>query len=152
MSLSDQELKEIAYLARINVKDESLSSLKVTEETLSFLKKVNEADTSDVDAMSHPLDLSQPVRKDEVTKNEREELLKNAPSAKSGLFLVPKVIEGEASGAQQTFLSEIKNGLEKGDFTSTELTHLLERIEKYDKQLNSLYLLHTIMLLSKQSC
>jgi len=28
-------------------------------------------------------------------KNEREELLKNAPSAKSGLFLVPKVIEGE---------------------------------------------------------
>ena len=35
-------------------------------------------------------------------------------------------------------LSEIKNGLEKGDFTSTELTsHYLERIEKYDKQLNS---------------
>ena len=35
-------------------------------------------------------------------------------------------------------LSEIKNGLEKGDFTSTELTsHYLERIEKHDKQLNS---------------
>ena len=35
-------------------------------------------------------------------------------------------------------LSELKNGLEKGDFTSTELTsHYLERIEKYDKQLNS---------------
>ena len=35
-------------------------------------------------------------------------------------------------------LSEIKIGLEKGDFTSTELTsHYLERIEKYDKQLNS---------------
>ena len=35
-------------------------------------------------------------------------------------------------------LSEIKTGLEKGDFTSTELTsHYLERIEKHDKQLNS---------------
>ena len=46
--------------------------------------------------MSHPLDLSQPTRKDEVTEeNEREELLKNAPSVQSGLFLVPKVIEGE---------------------------------------------------------
>ena len=34
--------------------------------------------------------------KDEVTEeNEREELLKNAPSVQSGLFLVPKVIEGE---------------------------------------------------------
>ena len=97
MSLSDQELKEIAYLARINVKDESLSSLKVElEEILKLFEELNEADTSDVDAMSHPLDLSQQVRKDEVTeKNEREELLKNAPSSKSGLFLVPKVIEGE---------------------------------------------------------
>ena len=97
MSLSDKELKEIAYLARINVKDESLSSLKVElEEILKLFEELNEADTSDVDAMSHPLDLSQPVRKDEVTeKNEREELLKNAPSSKSGLFLVPKVIEGE---------------------------------------------------------
>ena len=97
MSLSDQELKEIAYLARINVKNESLSSLKVElEEILKLFEELNEADTSDVDAMSHPLDLSQPVRKDEVTeKNEREELLKNAPSSKSGLFLVPKVIEGE---------------------------------------------------------
>lgn len=97
MSLSDQELKEIAYLARINVKDGSLSSLKVElEEILKLFEELNEADTSDVDAMSHPLDLSQPVRKDEVTeKNEREELLKNAPSSKSGLFLVPKVIEGE---------------------------------------------------------
>ena len=92
MSLSDQELKEIAYLARINVKDESLSSLKVElEEILKLFEELNEADTSDVDAMSHPLDLSQPVRKDEVTeKNEREELLKNAPSSKSGLFLVQK--------------------------------------------------------------
>ena len=90
-------MKEIAYLARINVKDESLSSLKVElEEILKLFEELNEADTSDVDAMSHPLDLSQPVRKDEVTeKNEREELLKNAPSSKSGLFLVPKVIEGE---------------------------------------------------------
>ena len=98
MSLSDKELKEIAYLARINVKDESLSSLKVElEEILKLFEELNEADTSDVDAMSHPLDLSQPVRKDEVTeKNEREELLKNAPSSKSGLFLVPKVIEGES--------------------------------------------------------
>ena len=97
MSLSDQELKEIAYLARINVKDESLSALKIElEEILKLFEELNEADTSDVDAMSHPLDLSQPVRKDEVTeKNEREELLKNAPSSKSGLFLVPKVIEGE---------------------------------------------------------
>ena len=97
MALSDQELKEIAYLARINVNEESLSSLKKElEDILNLFEELNEADTSEVEAMSHPLDLSQPTRKDEVTEeNLREELLKNAPSVKSGLFLVPKVIDGE---------------------------------------------------------
>ncbi len=97
MALSDKELKEIAYLARINVNEESLSSLKKElEDILDLFDELNEADTSEVEAMSHPLDLSQPTRKDEVTEeNLREELLKNAPSVKSGLFLVPKVIDGE---------------------------------------------------------
>src|SRR6056300_1416346 len=82
MALSDQELKEIAYLARINVNEESLTSLKKElEDILGLFEELNEADTSQVSAMSHPLDLSQPTRKDEVTEeNLREELLKNAPS------------------------------------------------------------------------
>ena len=97
MALSDQELKEIAYLARINIKEDSFSSLKKElDQILELFEELNEADTSEVTAMSHPLDLSQPTRKDEVTEeNQREELLKNAPSVQSGLFLVPKVIEGE---------------------------------------------------------
>lgn len=97
MALSDKELKEITYLARINIDEDSRSSLKVElEDILTLFEKLNEADTTDVNPMSHPLDLSQPTRKDEVTEeNLREELLKNAPSVKSGLFLVPKVIEGE---------------------------------------------------------
>ena len=97
MALSDKELKEIAYLARINIKEDSFSSLKKElEQILELFEELNEADTSEVTAMSHPLDLSQPTRKDEVTEeDQREELLKNAPSVQSGLCLVPKVIEGE---------------------------------------------------------
>ena len=97
MALSDQELKEIAYLARINVKEDSLPSLKKElEDILGLFEELNAAETSEISAMSHPLDLSQPTRQDEVTEeNLREELLKNAPSVQSGLFLVPKVIEGE---------------------------------------------------------
>ena len=46
--------------------------------------------------MSHPLNLFQPTRPDEVTEeDQREKLQETAPSVKSGLFLVPKVIEGE---------------------------------------------------------
>ena len=54
------------------------------------------AETDEVEAMSHPLDLSQPTRPDKVTEeDQREKLQETAPSVQSGLFLVPKVIEGE---------------------------------------------------------
>ena len=95
MSLSDQELKEIAYLARISVKEESLPSLKKElEDILGLFKELDEANTSEVNAMSHPLDLSQPTRKDEVTEEDhRDELLKNAPSAVSYTHLTLPTID-----------------------------------------------------------
>ena len=97
MALSDKELKEIAYLARININEDSLCKLKKElEDILNLFEELNLVDTSNVKAMSHPLDLSQPTRKDLVTEEDlREELQKNAPSVQSGLYLVPKVIEGE---------------------------------------------------------
>ena len=46
--------------------------------------------------MSHPLNISQPLRKDEVTEeNQRESLQEGSPHTKAGLFLVPKVIDKE---------------------------------------------------------
>ena len=57
---------------------------------------MNSVDTKSIEPMSHPLNVFQPLRKDKVTeKNDRENLQKNAPSIQAGLFMVPKVIEGE---------------------------------------------------------
>ena len=97
MALSDKELKEIAYLARINIDKDSLPSLKgELEQILDLFEKLNLAETDEVEAMSHPLNLSQPTRPDEVTEeDQREKLQETAPLVQSGLFLVPKVIEGE---------------------------------------------------------
>jgi len=97
MSLSDKELQEIAYLARINIDKKNFPDLKAElDQILSLFNKLNLADTDNVEAMSHPLNLSQPTRKDEVTEtNEREKMQGNAPLVQSGLFLVPKVIEGD---------------------------------------------------------
>ncbi|HJM59128.1 MAG: Asp-tRNA(Asn)/Glu-tRNA(Gln) amidotransferase GatCAB subunit C [Gammaproteobacteria bacterium] len=98
MALSDKELKEIAYLARININDELLPSLKgELEKILNLFNKLNSVDTTEIEAMSHPLNLSQPTRPDEITEeDQREKLQETAPSVKSGLFLVPKVIEGDS--------------------------------------------------------
>ena len=97
MSLSDKELKEIAYLARINIDKKDFPALKAElDQILNLFDKLNSADTDKVEAMSHPLNLSQPTRKDEVTESDRRSKLQaSAPLVQSGLFLVPKVIEGE---------------------------------------------------------
>ena len=97
MVLTDEELKEIAYLARININKDLFPSLKVElEQILNLFEKLNSASTDSVEAMSHPLNLSQPTRPDEVTEeDQRGKLQETAPSVKSGLYLVPKVIEGE---------------------------------------------------------
>ena len=98
MALSDKELNEIAYLARIHINKDLFPSLKgELEQILDLFEKLNSADTNSVEAMSHPLNLSQPTRPDEVTEeDQREKLQETSPSVKSGLFLVPKVIEGES--------------------------------------------------------
>ena len=63
MSIKDKDLKEIAYLARINIRKEEFSSLKEDlEEILSLVEEMNESDTSNTEAMSHPLDISHPLR------------------------------------------------------------------------------------------
>ena len=97
MSLKDKDLEQIAYLARINIDKRKLPSLK--EELQSILKlveKMDSVDTQSIAPMSHPLDISQPLRKDQVTeKDDRENLQENAPSTMNGLFMVPKVIEDE---------------------------------------------------------
>jgi aspartyl-tRNA(Asn)/glutamyl-tRNA(Gln) amidotransferase subunit C len=87
MALSDQELQEIAYLARINIAETSFPTLKEElDQILSLFEKLNLADTTDVEAMSHPLNLSQPTRKDEVTEiNQREKMQEGAPQVQSFL-------------------------------------------------------------------
>ena len=95
MSLKDQDLEKIAYLSKININKDQFPSLKKElENILDLVEQMNSADTKSVEAMSHPLDIFQPLRKDKVTeKNDRDNLQKTAPSTKAGLYLVPKVIE-----------------------------------------------------------
>ena len=98
MTLKNKDLEQIAYLARININKKSFPSLKKElESILELVAKMDSVNTESVVPMSHPLDISQPLRKDEVTeKDDRKNLQKNAPLKKAGLFIVPKVIDGHA--------------------------------------------------------
>jgi aspartyl-tRNA(Asn)/glutamyl-tRNA(Gln) amidotransferase subunit C len=97
MSLTAADVKKIAHLARLNMSenDVTLSTAQLSN-ILAFVEQMNQADTSHIDPIANPLELSQRLRPDVVTeKDEREEFQAIAPEVQAGLYLVPKVIEGE---------------------------------------------------------
>lgn len=97
MSLSIEDVKKIAHLARLNMSDADLSLYsKQLSNILDFVAQMNQATTQQVEPLAHPLDLTQRLRDDAVTeKNQREAFQAIAPQVEAGLYLVPKVIEDE---------------------------------------------------------
>ncbi len=95
MNIERQEIEKLATLARIAIDESTIT--EVTERLGSVLELVDQlqaADTSGVEAISHPMQGTQRLREDEVTElNQREALQAIAPDTEEGLLLVPKVIE-----------------------------------------------------------
>ena len=55
---------------------------------------MNSVDTHDIEPMSHPLNLKQELRVDEVTeKNLRETFQENSIASEDGYYKVPKIID-----------------------------------------------------------
>ena len=95
MSLDQKQVKEIAYLARLNVSDSEL--VKSTEELnniLNLMEELGDIDTGEIEPMAHPLHMSQRLRTDEVTETDlSKEFQEIAPKKGKNHFLVPTVIE-----------------------------------------------------------
>ena len=95
MSLDNKKVKEIAYLARLNIEDSELEqSTAELNNILKLMDKLGEIDTGDAEPMAHPLKMSQRLREDNVTEEDlSEEFQAIAPKTGNGHLLVPTVIE-----------------------------------------------------------
>ena len=95
MSLSIEDVKRIALLARIEVTpDEAQLTLDKLGGILGLIEEMQAVDTTGIVPMSHSQDVNQRLREDVVSEtNQRELFQKNAPAVENGLYLVPKVIE-----------------------------------------------------------
>lgn len=95
MSLSDDQIRRIARLARIAIRpDEARDVAERLNRMLSLIDEMRAVDTTGIEPMSHALDLVQRLRPDAVTEsNQREQQLSVAPAVQDGLYLVPKVLE-----------------------------------------------------------
>ncbi|WP_047249181.1 Asp-tRNA(Asn)/Glu-tRNA(Gln) amidotransferase subunit GatC [Chromobacterium subtsugae] len=95
MSLTHQDVARIAKLARIDVNEaEIAATADKLNDIFSLIEKMQAVDTSGIEPMAHPQDVSLRLRDDAVTEtNQREAFQAVAPQVEKGLFLVPKVIE-----------------------------------------------------------
>jgi len=97
MAVTKKDVEYIAELAKLTFKDEELE--KFTEhlnQILTYVEKLNELDTTNVEPLSHPVEGSNAFREDVVKPSlDREEALRNAPDRSELFFKVPKVIGGE---------------------------------------------------------
>ncbi|MBV8209702.1 MAG: Asp-tRNA(Asn)/Glu-tRNA(Gln) amidotransferase subunit GatC [Burkholderiaceae bacterium] len=95
MSLTLADVHRIAQLARIQISDEQARATAAQlNDIFAMIEQIAQVDTTDVEPMTHPLDGVQRLREDAVEPSlPLDELLRNAPAQRDGLFLVPRVIE-----------------------------------------------------------
>jgi aspartyl-tRNA(Asn)/glutamyl-tRNA(Gln) amidotransferase subunit C len=94
MSLDRSEVAKIAHLARLEVTGGELDAVAGDlSNILDLVEQMNGVDTDGVTPMAHPLHMSQRLREDVVTEDDRRDRYQTiAPSTDAGLYLVPKVI------------------------------------------------------------
>ena len=94
MSVSLKDAEKIADLARLYITEEEKE--KYTRQLnviLEYMEQLNKVDTSNVEPLSHPFELTNVFRDDEVQPSlPVDEALKNAPDKSGNYFKVPKVI------------------------------------------------------------
>ncbi|HBI83161.1 MAG TPA: Asp-tRNA(Asn)/Glu-tRNA(Gln) amidotransferase GatCAB subunit C [Alcaligenaceae bacterium] len=102
MAFTEQEVIRIARLARLRLTNEQISRAQIElGEILGLIQELQAVDTKGIEPLAHPLaatsDIQLRLREDIVTEagstERRQALMANAPGARDGLFLVPKVIE-----------------------------------------------------------
>jgi aspartyl-tRNA(Asn)/glutamyl-tRNA(Gln) amidotransferase subunit C len=95
MSISSEQVRHIAKLARIAMSDDELERLvPELNNILGWVEQLGEVDTDGVEPLATVIDQKLRLRDDAVTDgNIRDDILANAPEAQHGFFAVPKVIE-----------------------------------------------------------
>ena len=94
MDVSKEEIKHIAKLANLNLKEDEIDKYILNlQDILNFANIVNNAPTDGVIEAIGVQNKENVFRKDEIKQFcDRDSLLQNAPDKENGMFKIPKVI------------------------------------------------------------
>lgn len=95
MAIDADIVRKVANLANIRVPDERLEPLaRELTGILTWIEQLGEVDTTGVEPMTSAVAVALPMREDVVTEGgDPTPVLANAPAARNGFFVVPKVVE-----------------------------------------------------------
>lgn len=93
--ISDETIEYVGILAKLELSpEEKEQAKKDMGRMLDYIDKLGELDTEGIEPMSHVFETTNVFREDVVTGTDmREEILKNAPGQKDGMFKVPRTVE-----------------------------------------------------------
>lgn len=95
MSISPQEAKRIAKLARIGISDAEADKIgPELSNILGWIEQLSEVNTDNVEPLANVANIDLKKREDKVTDgNIQQDVLANAPESLEGYYVVPKVVE-----------------------------------------------------------
>ena len=93
--ISDETIEYVGILAKLELSEEEKEQAKKDMGSmLDYIDKLGELDTTGIEPMSHVFPVKNVFREDVVTNGDmREDILKNAPGEKDGMFVVPRTFE-----------------------------------------------------------
>ena len=95
MKITEENIKKIAHLARLEFDESSVEELKKQmTEIITWVEKLQDLDTSGVEPITNMSTEINNLREDVVHQDlDHERFMKNAPKKDDDYFRVPKVIE-----------------------------------------------------------
>lgn len=93
--ITDATIDYVSILAKLELTGEEKERAGTDMgRMLDYIDKMNELDTEGVEPMSHIFPVVNVFREDVVTNGDaREQILKNAPGSKDGMFRVPRTVD-----------------------------------------------------------
>jgi aspartyl-tRNA(Asn)/glutamyl-tRNA(Gln) amidotransferase subunit C len=93
---SDQiDVRYVAHLARMHLADGEVARLQPQlEQIVGYVRQLNELNVEGIEPTAHAIPVQNVFRADEVRPClDHDAAMKNAPLAREGQFIVPKIIE-----------------------------------------------------------
>jgi len=93
MALTQAEVQKIGLIARLELTDDEVEGLQKELNTmLTYVEQMKELNLDGVEPTTHSTNLTDSLRDDVLVPSlPRESVLLNAPQAKEGAFLVPRI-------------------------------------------------------------